>query len=70
MSAGNLRAVWGSRPLLSVGVSILIQDEAGRVLLQRRGDDGLWGTPGGGLDPGEDFLTAARRELHEETGLS
>ncbi|ACO47104.1 NUDIX domain-containing protein [Deinococcus deserti] len=70
MSAGNLRAVWGSRPLLSVGVSVLIQDETRRVLLQRRGDDGLWGTPGGGLDPGEDFLTAARRELREETGLS
>ncbi|MDP9764307.1 NUDIX domain-containing protein [Deinococcus enclensis] len=65
----NLRAVWGTRPLLSVGVSVLLQDETGRVLLQRRGDDGRWGTPGGGLNPGEDFLTAAHRELFEETGL-
>ncbi|WP_326522580.1 NUDIX domain-containing protein [Deinococcus rhizophilus] len=50
-------------------MSVLIQDEAGRVLLQHRGDDGLWGTPGGGLDPGEGFLEAAHRELREETGL-
>lgn len=28
-----------------------------------------WLTPGGGVDPGEDHLTAARRELWEETGL-
>ncbi|MFB2582685.1 NUDIX hydrolase [Herbiconiux sp. P15] len=29
-----------------------------------------WLTPGGHLDPGEDHLTAAVRELFEETGLS
>lgn len=66
----ELRAVWGSAPLVSIGVGILLQDESGRVLLQKRGDDGLWGTPGGGLEPGEDFLTAAHRELLEETGLT
>ncbi|GBF07126.1 MutT/nudix family protein [Deinococcus aerius] len=65
----RLREVWGHRPLLGAGVSVLLQDESGRVLLQRRGDDGLWGTPGGALEPGEDVLTAARRELLEETGL-
>lgn len=67
---GELRAVWGSAPLISVGVSVLIQDGAGRILLQRRGDDGLWGVVGGGLEPGESFLEAAHRELLEETGLS
>jgi 8-oxo-dGTP diphosphatase len=66
----ELRTVWGSAPLISVGVGVLLQDELGRVLLQKRGDDGLWGTPGGGLEPGEEFLTAARRELLEETGLT
>lgn len=66
----ELRAVWGTAPLLSVGVSVLVQDDHGRVLLQRRGDDGLWGILGGGLEPGEDFLTAAHRELYEESGLA
>jgi 8-oxo-dGTP pyrophosphatase MutT (NUDIX family) len=27
-----------------------------------------WSTPGGGVEPGEDFHAAARRELFEETG--
>lgn len=66
----ELRAVWGSAPLVSVGVSVLLQDEQGRVLLQQRGDDGLWGVVGGGLEPGETFLEAAHRELLEETGLT
>ena len=65
----ELRALVGHRPLFSVGASAVVQDETGRVLLQRRGDDGLWGLPGGGLDLGETFEVAARRELNEETGL-
>lgn len=52
---------------------ILLTDDAGRVLLFRF-DPGdrppLWATPGGALDAGESYATAAARELHEETGLT
>ncbi|MCH4090349.1 NUDIX hydrolase [Acetobacter sp.] len=44
----------------------------GRFLLVRRAnppDAELWGFPGGRIEPGEDLLTAASRELAEETGL-
>ena len=47
---------------------VVALDDAGRVLLVRRADDGTWGLPGGGVEPGEDWSGAARRECLEETG--
>lgn len=44
----------------------------GRLLLAQRGkapDRGLWGFPGGHVEPGETALEAAARELREETGV-
>ncbi|MEV4177289.1 NUDIX domain-containing protein [Nonomuraea sp. NPDC049709] len=35
----------------------------------RRSDDGHWQGVGGGVEDGEDLVTAARRECSEETGL-
>jgi ADP-ribose pyrophosphatase YjhB (NUDIX family) len=50
------------------GVAAVIFDGE-RVLLQRRDDNGKWGLPGGGVEPGESVRAAVVREVHEETGL-
>jgi 8-oxo-dGTP pyrophosphatase MutT (NUDIX family) len=65
----ELRTLVGHRPLLLPIAAVLIFDEAGQVLLQRRADNGRWGVPGGAMEPGESFEDAARREAREETGL-
>jgi 8-oxo-dGTP pyrophosphatase MutT (NUDIX family) len=54
--------------------AVAVLDAFGRLLMQERDDDALhdpgrWGYPGGDLEAGEDFVTAAVRELEEETGL-
>ena len=54
---------------LRVSVNAFILDDAGRVLLQRRSDNGNWNLPGGGLELGERLSEALNREVREETGL-
>lgn len=41
------------------------------LMIQRRNYpyEGLWALPGGHVDPGETIISAAKRELLEETGL-
>ncbi|MEV0593777.1 NUDIX hydrolase [Nonomuraea cavernae] len=52
---------------------VICLDGEGRVLLMHWHDrvsgKAIWEPPGGGLEPGETPLEAARRELTEETGL-
>ncbi|MGN9845358.1 NUDIX hydrolase [Nonomuraea sp. H19] len=52
---------------------VVCLDRDGRVLLlhwyDRVARMDVWEPPGGGIDPGETPLEAARRELTEETGL-
>lgn len=47
-----------------------MRDEAGRVLLINRSDNGLWALPAGALELGESIGQCAAREIYEETGLT
>ncbi|MBO1418544.1 NUDIX domain-containing protein [Streptomyces sp. FH025] len=54
---------------LAVAASAVVTDDEGRILLQRRTDNGLYALPGGTMDLGESLPGAAVREVREETGL-
>ena len=58
----------------SVALCVVIDKNAPSLLITRRtaslrSHAGQWALPGGGRDPGESIEDAARRELHEETGV-
>ena len=57
-------------PLRS-GVGIIVLNKQNKVFVARRIDNpkNFWQMPQGGVDGGEDFLTAAYRELEEETSI-
>lgn len=64
----------GGEVLANLGSGTVLVDPSGpepRALLMRRRKPpvGLWENPGGMLESGEDFESAARREMLEETGL-
>lgn len=65
----ELRKLVGSHPLIMAGSCVLVFNEQGHLLLQRRTDSLDWGTLGGSLEPGESLEEAAARELYEEAGL-
>lgn len=60
-------------PPLRRSARALLIDDADRILLYRfvsPGGHSFWGVPGGGVEPGEGWEDAMRRELAEETGLT
>ncbi|MET8686312.1 NUDIX domain-containing protein [Streptomyces sp. NPDC004732] len=50
-------------------VTAVVLDDAGRLLLIHRTDNGLWALPGGGHDIGERIGDTVVREVAEETGI-
>ncbi len=65
----ELRASIGNRLLFLPGVSAIVLDDDGRVLLGRRADDGRWAIIGGIPEPGEQPAETAVREVYEETAV-
>src|SRR2546421_1316084 len=68
---GKLRARVGDGDvLLFVGARAVLRDDARRVLLIQRTDNGYWALPAGAMEIGEPIAEAAARDGHEETGLT
>ena len=65
-----MREKFRDLPLRS-GVGIIVLNKENKVFVAKRIDNpkNFWQMPQGGVDEGEDFLTAAYRELEEETSI-
>ncbi len=57
---------------MRVGVGIIVLNNNNHVFVGKRKDNPLdkWQMPQGGVDNGEDFISAMRRELIEETSIT
>ncbi|MFJ9928904.1 MULTISPECIES: NUDIX hydrolase [Streptomyces] len=65
----TLRATAGRQLLWLPGVTAIVFDDDGRVLLGRRSDTRRWSVIGGIPEPGEQPADCAVREVHEETAV-
>lgn len=66
----NLRQKIGHMPLILAGSAVIIRNEEGAVLFQkRRYPVNCWGIPGGLMELRESPEETAIREVREETGL-
>lgn len=64
-----IRSKVGHAPIFANHAAAVIFDKNGRILLQRRVDNGKWGLLGGHIEIGETFRETVVREVKEEAGL-
>ncbi|NYG07543.1 ADP-ribose pyrophosphatase YjhB (NUDIX family)/GNAT superfamily N-acetyltransferase [Phycicoccus badiiscoriae] len=65
-----LRERVGTQLLFLTGVTAVVRNSHGEVLLCRRVDNGQWALVSGILEPGEQPAEGLRREIAEETGVA
>ena len=71
MSVDNekyVRSLVGHIPLHRP-VCVLVIYKDGKVLLQKRSDNGTWALHGGAMELGETYIEAIKREVKEELGI-
>ncbi len=51
------------------GAGCVVVNDEGHILMGRRSDNKMWCTPGGHVEPMEDYDQGALRELREEAGI-
>ena len=66
----DIRKRIGHDYLLLPGITALVFNDAGEILLQRRSDTKNWAVIGGIVEPGEHPAAATVREVYEETGVT
>lgn len=64
----EIRKKIGHMAMFNPVVTLVIYSE-GKILLQKRADNGTWAIHGGGIEPGEKYLDALRREIKEELNI-
>lgn len=65
----DLRKVIGHDVIMTVGCGVVIENDQGEILLQKRSDTGEWCIPGGAMELYETYEEAAIREVREEVGI-
>ena len=64
-----IRPMVGHQRIILTAAGAIITREDGKILLQRRSDNGNWSLVGGLMELDETFEQTALREIREETGL-
>ena len=65
----EMRKNVGHAPLMVVSCGVIIENDKGQILLQKRRDNGFWALIGGAMEIGEKSIEVVKREAFEEAGI-
>lgn len=65
----KMRQDIGHAPLMVTACGVIIENDRGEILLQKRRDNGRWCILGGSMEIGEKFTEVVKREVYEEAGI-
>ncbi|MBD5473806.1 MAG: NUDIX hydrolase [Lachnospiraceae bacterium] len=65
----QMRKDVGHAPLMVTSCGVIIENDKGEILLQKRRDNGCWALLGGSMEIGEKFIEVVKREVFEEAGI-